>query len=184
MAPKSTDKLPEGFIEVPIEKLVPADWNYKTEKPELVEKLKNNLKRNGQIENILIRELKTGFYEVVNGNHRYVALKDLEWKSVICFNLGEISDSKAKRIAIETNETKFSADPLKLAALIADILQDFPVEDISSTMPYSEEEIENFKNVSDFNWEDHNPPKPPDPEEPQTRIVTCPHCHKDFEIEA
>ena len=65
-----------GFIEIPTDKLVKADWNYKTEDQEKQEKLKENIKRNGQIENIIIRELETGFFEVVNGNHRLSVLKD------------------------------------------------------------------------------------------------------------
>ena len=68
-----------GFIEVPIDKLVKADWNYKTEDDKKQEKLKENIKRNGQIENILIRELDTGYYEVVNGNHRLSVLKELKF---------------------------------------------------------------------------------------------------------
>lgn len=47
----------ENYIELPINKLLKADWNYKVDNEALLEKLKNNLKRNGQIENIIVRLL-------------------------------------------------------------------------------------------------------------------------------
>jgi ParB-like chromosome segregation protein Spo0J len=63
-----------SFVDIPLDLLVPADWNYKTDDEYRQEKLKNNIKRNGQVENIIVRLLSTGFYEIVNGNHRYQAL--------------------------------------------------------------------------------------------------------------
>lgn len=141
-----------GFIEVPIDKLVKADWNYKTEDDKKQEKLKENIKRNGQIENILIRELDTGYYEVVNGNHRLSVLKELKFKKVYTYNLGKINQSQAIRIAIETNETKFETDTIELAERIKEISNEF--DDLDLTLPYTEQELENFRTLSDFNWED------------------------------
>ena len=60
----------KGFIDIEVKQLVKADWNYKQENEIQTENLINNFKRNGQIENIIIRELDSGFFEVVNGNHR------------------------------------------------------------------------------------------------------------------
>jgi len=141
-----------GFIEVPIDKLVKADWNYKTEDDKKQEKLKENIKRNGQIENILIRELDTGYYEVVNGNHRLSVLKELKFEKVYTYNLGKINQSQAIRIAIETNETKFETDTIELAERIKEISNEF--DDLDLTLPYTEQELENFRTLSDFNWED------------------------------
>ena len=144
-----------GFIEIPIDKLVKADWNYKTEDPDKQEKLKENIKRNGQIENIIIRELETGYFEVVNGNHRLTVFKDLGLKKVMCYNLGSISEQQAMRIAIETNETKFDSDSIILGERIKELTKEFELEDLVSTLPYTEKEIENFKTLTDFDWEQY-----------------------------
>jgi len=146
----------KGFINIDITKLVKADWNYKEENENLTDKLINNIKRNGQIENIIIRELDTGFYEVVNGNHRYDALKKLKYKKVYAYNFGQISLSHAQRIAIETNETKFESDNIKLAELIKEITNEFSKEDLALTLPYNEEEIQNYSELLDFDWEELN----------------------------
>lgn len=124
-----------GFCSIQIDRLVKAGWNYKTNNEELAEKLANNIKRNGQIENIIIRELQTGFYEVVNGNHRLDVLKSIGYSDVYCYNLGFITENQAKRIAIETNETKFSTDKGLLDDILKELQTDFDIDDLISTMP-------------------------------------------------
>ena len=141
-----------GFIEIPTDKLVKADWNYKTEDPNKQEKLKENIKRNGQIENIIIRELETGFYEVVNGNHRLSVLKALNIEKAYSYTLGKISQAQAIRIAIETNETKFDTDSIALAERVKELTEEFDLKDLINTLPYSETEIDNFSKLTDFDW--------------------------------
>lgn len=144
-----------GFIEIPIVKLVKADWNYKTEDLNKQEKLKENIKRNGQIENIIVRELETGFFEVVNGNHRLSVLKALNIEKAYSYNLGKISQAQAIRIAIETNETKFDTDSIALAERVKELTEEFDLKDLVNTLPYSEIEIDNFSKLTDFDWEQY-----------------------------
>jgi hypothetical protein len=140
---------------VEMAKLVPADWNYKGEDEEIGEKLGNNLKRNGQIENIIVRELDTGAYEVVNGNHRYFAMKSLDQDKIVAFNLGKVSTEEAIRIAIETNETKFPTDNVKLGTLMQQLVGEYGLEDLSTTMPYNEKTIELMTELPNFSWDSY-----------------------------
>jgi len=143
----------DKFMEIPVDKLVEAKWNYKKEDSRLMDKLKNNIKKNGQIENIIVRELEDDTYEVVNGNHRLMALRDLLFTVVVCYNLGKISDAQAKRIAIETNETKFLADKVKLSEIIALLSDNYNINDLSSTLPYKKEDIEELTNLLKWDWQ-------------------------------
>lgn len=145
-----------GFIEIATSKLIKADWNYKTEDENKSEKLKENIKRNGQVENILIRELDTGFFEVVNGNHRLDVFKDLGIENVMSYNLGTITQQQAIRIAIETNETKFDIDSILLADRIKEISSEFELMDLAKTLPYSEKDIENYSKLTEFDWEQYS----------------------------
>lgn len=129
----------KGYHNIEIDRLVKAGWNYKENNDALMEKLINNIKRNGQIENIIIRELDTGFFEVVNGNHRLDALNAIGSKTVYCYNLGQISESQAKRIAVETNETKFQSSEESLAEILREIIDEF--DDFDITSPFSDEEL-------------------------------------------
>jgi hypothetical protein len=146
----------KGFIDIEVKKLVKADWNYKEENEAQTENLLNNFKRNGQIENILIRELDTGFYEVVNGNHRVDVMKILKMKKAHAYNCGKISLAEAQRLAIETNETKFESDNLKMAELISTLSKEFPVEELSKTMPFTDEQIKKMSELTEFDWSQYD----------------------------
>lgn len=140
---------------IEMNKLVPADWNYKGEDEEIGQKLANNLKRNGQVENIIVRELDTGAFEVVNGNHRYFAMRSLNSEKIVAFNLGKVSTDEAIRLAIETNETKFPTDNVKLGSLMSGLVGEFGLSDLASTMPYNDKTIELMTQLPNFSWDDY-----------------------------
>lgn len=165
-----------GFTNLNISSLVKADWNYKEENSELSERLLANFEKNGQIENIIVRELGNGLYEVINGNHRLDVMRDLNYTDVQVYNLGAISDTEAYQIAIETNETKFYANPLKLSTLLKDIAERVSLEELIKTMPIPKQLLETHINVgskiSEF--------IPPILKEPSRKAV--PESSKDVEI--
>jgi hypothetical protein len=144
------------FKVLEVEKLCKAEWNYKHENDFLTEKLQANFERNGQMENILVRELEDGTYEVVNGNHRYDVLQKLGVSQVVAYDLGKISKEEAMRIAIETNETKFQVDQIKLGEVIAEVAKEFTQDDLVTSLPFSPQEIENFVNIQEFDWDDYD----------------------------
>lgn len=142
----------KNFVELPLDKLVKADWNYKEEDQFLQSQLENNLKRNNQVENIIVRDLKNGFFEVVNGNHRFEAMKAVGFKTAIAYNLGDISQAQARRIAIATNETKFKSDQTKFVGLINELLDEYSLEDLAADMPYTMDQLSNYKDLVNFDW--------------------------------
>lgn len=179
------------WVELDIEKLVTASWNYKLDDIDLAKKLENNIKRNGQVENILVRELESGFYEVINGNHRITAFTSLEMKKVVCYNFGKISDAQARRIAVETNETKFETDNIKLAELIKEISGDdeFTIGELAETMPYSTDELKAFGEMLDFDWgqfdgsgEEGGEGEGGGGSGEEPVVIVCPHCGKEIPI--
>lgn len=141
---------------VPIDSLIFADWNYKENDPELTVKLVENIKRNGQIENLLVRTLPTGVLEVVNGNHRLEALQIIGCKNAVVYDLGPITQHEAYRIAIETNETKFVADQIKLAQLVKEMSVNFTLEDLATTLPYNQDELNEYLKLNSFDFNDYD----------------------------
>jgi len=187
----------ERWVVVPVEKLVKADWNYKKEDEATAESLAANFKRNGQIENILIRELPTGFYEVVNGNHRLDTLNALGIEKAICFNFGKISDAQARRIAVETNETKFDRDNVKLADLIKEITDidvgEFDIDELATTMPFSTDDLKGMVDLVDWDWTQIKDPGEPEKKKDDEKdknaagismhmSVVCPKCSHEFSV--
>lgn len=144
-----------SFKTLPVEQLCEAEWNYKEDNEQLQAKLENNIEKNGIVQNLIVREMSNGLFEVVNGNHRLRAIKALGMVEVMCYNCGQITDSQAKRISVETNETRFKSDTDKLYAVIDSILTEFDQEDFNLTSPVTTEMLEQYKRDED--WQ---PPSP------------------------
>lgn len=142
----------KGYSYIDIDKLVKAEWNYKEEDHKKSIKLKANISRNGQVENIIVRELSNDVFEVVNGNHRYDAFKELGYKEVFCYNLGKITDREAKRLAIETNEISFDKDEILMAETVHDILKDFDINSFFMTTDFEVNEIEAMNLLGDQDY--------------------------------
>jgi len=152
-----------------------APWNYKTDDEKMATKLNNNISRIGQVENVQVRLLDDGFYEMVNGNHRLDSMNANGKKFIIAYDHGVISEAEAKRIAIETNETRFESDQLKLSELLNEIKLDFDDDDLKFTFPFTDHEFKNLSNISisdaDLNIDevnDDNYDEAP-PEKPKTK---------------
>jgi len=145
-----------GWGEISVSKLVFASWNYKKDDESTVDmeaKLVANIKKNGVIENVLVRPTGGGMFEVVNGNHRLKVMRTLGIKKVMAYNLGNITLAQAQRIALETNETRFPADDVKMASILQTILGEFSVGDLVSTFPKTEEEVAQLSRLLDFDFE-------------------------------
>lgn len=182
----------QGFVTIPITNLIKAEWNYKYEDEVIKEKLKENIKRNGLIENLIVREIDKDKFEVINGNHRLDVLLELNYKEAMCYNLGKVEDYIAKRIAIETNETKFVADPNKLSEILKDLTDNISIDDLLETLPFTSGELESLTSDLDFN--DFEPPsvtykpetdfvdKPSNKTTNSKEKVTCPNCGYKFRL--
>ena len=174
-------KLFENYEEIPINLIQKASWNYKEENESLSEKLQTNLKKNGQVENIIVRELEGGGLEVLNGNHRIDAMKAVGFETVVACNKGMISDTEAQRIAIETNETSFPTDMVKISSLAMELANPFDIEDLLQTLPYNKHDFEGFGILSKFDWNESV--KKEESDRAKKKVVGCPNCGKSVELD-
>ena len=167
---------------VSIEKVHPNKWNPKKpyeDTPEgraNWERLKRSISKHGQIDPLLVREVKGGF-EIVNGFHRHAVALELGWKEVEVKNLGRITDARAKAIAIATEDARIPLDMVEVAKIVKEILDTSPDE--ADSLPYSEEEQENMKSLIEYDWKEDDEPdgtgSEEDDDEPYT--VTIPKSH-------
>lgn len=139
MKNRSTEK---NWQLISVDKIKEADWNYKDTDEYIDSKLEENIKRNGVVQNVIVRELPKSMFEMVNGNHRLPIIKKLGLKNVMAYNLGKISLPEAKRIAYETNETNYATDQFKLSSLLKDISGEFTFDDLVGTSPFKPEYLQ------------------------------------------
>ena len=140
----------KNFIEVPLSKIDKAPWNYKEDDPRLMRKLVSNFRRNGQLETVILREMPKGRYEMVNGNHRLDAMREIGDETVVGYNLGKVSEATARRVAVETNETKFASNDALLSKVINEILGEYDADELVGTLPYTAAELDDLRKLHEF----------------------------------
>ena len=117
---------------VPINRIKLADWNPKYNSEYLKEKLKQSILYENSPGVLAVRELDNGDYEVIDGNHRLIALLELGYKEVWIENLGKISDEKALMVFWQRNEIWF---PIKYDVAIPKLIEEDLLELANKTSP-------------------------------------------------
>jgi len=139
------NKFPTKTIEVSVDNILPNEWNPNRQSKEIFESIKKSVEKYGMLSNILVREY-VGQYQIISGEHRWKACKDLGFKTLKVENLGEISDEDAK-VLTELMNVSGENDPLAEARLWEGIQQNN-----YSLFPLTEKEIENKKALLHFDF--------------------------------
>lgn len=113
-------------------------WNPNIVSPDNEAKLEESLKRNGFFKPALVRQLASGAFEIVGGQHRIQAAIRLGYKNVPIINLGNIDDKKAKEFCLLDNGRYGADDTLQLAELLEGLGN---ADELASFMPYSETDL-------------------------------------------
>ena len=172
---KTFEFKPENVKKVKIDKITPNTWNPKPADPPEMEYIKKSLQQNGYATPILVRR-KDGGYEIIDGQHRFLAAKELGYKELYIYDAGEVSDEDAKAMTIWM-QTQVKFDESELAPLVMEL------NDLSIELPYNDLEIEGFRNLATFDfeeaWKDQTPIDEPKKDE---EILTIKMTLEQFEI--
>ena len=156
------------IIEVDLDQLILANWNYKKDDQEKADKLKNSIKEDNSAGIPAVREIdqktKDGrqIYEVGDGNHRLIALQELvkenpSWKRITVENFGKISKAKMILIARRRNYQWFEDDTIKFAELFRDhVLPEIDIPSMVDYMPETLEQLESYEKLLEFDWNQFN----------------------------
>lgn len=152
---KSLPDLTPNIQVVPIERVVPAPWNYKDPAtPQQAERLKASILEDKSAGVMAVRELSNGKLECIDGNHRLEILLDIGVKNVTVENFGKITKAQAIMVAYRRNEPWFKADYAKLAVELRDtVLPEIPMDVLMTQVPVNQHEFQSLVNLANFNWE-------------------------------
>jgi uncharacterized ParB-like nuclease family protein len=144
---------------VNINMVQPNDYNPKVdykedeENAKEFEKIKESIKIAGQIQPVIVRELDDGKYEIINGYHRWSAMKELGSEEIEIKNLGKIDFDIAISRALLTEDTKVPVDAIELANLMKELVTDEkPIEYWQELLPYTGEVIKSKIDLLDFDF--------------------------------
>lgn len=120
-----------------------SPWNVNSVSPENQRKLEESIRRNGIFRPIVVRELPDGKLEVIAGEHTTRAAITLGMEGIDAYNLGPISDAKAKEISVIDNQHYGVEDSYGLAQLLQQM------EGPDEYMPFSDADLADlFKSSS------------------------------------
>jgi hypothetical protein len=138
-----------SHLTIKLSELHPNPWNPNELKGPNWEKFLKSLQEEGQLQEIIVRELPEG-YQIIDGEQRSKGLAEIGATEARIFNLGEVDDARAKKLTINLNRLKGEDNTLKLAALLQDLSSSVGVDDLLESLPYEPFEIENLLNIEDI----------------------------------
>jgi len=109
------------LLTLPLENIHPNQWNPNVMTQEEFNLLVEDIKTNGQrtLDPIHVRPLGNNQYQIIDGYHRYKALKQLGYKTIRCI-IDNVSEDEAKAINYRKNRERGNIDPFKEAQLFYD----------------------------------------------------------------
>lgn len=111
-------------------------WNPNKMDPAMYRKELASIRKFGFVDPITVRSVAGGF-EIIDGEHRWRAARELGFAEIPIFSLGPMPDEDAKQLTIVLNETRGKAEPRKLGALLKDLLESESKSDLLDLLPYS-----------------------------------------------
>ena len=132
---------------MPIDQVRPNTWNPKDKNTEEYEKVKLSIQKKGLRQPIIVRETDTNSYEIIDGEQRWTACKELAFENVLVYNEGKVSDQEARELTIFFQQ-QVPFNEVELLPLIKEI--------VSYTgeyeLPYTDKEVEERLKMLEFDW--------------------------------
>ena len=155
---------------VSVDDIYPNTWNPNKQSDFIYKKELESIRRFGFVAPLIVRKINEG-YEIIDGEHRLRAAKELAMPEISINDLGEVSDAVAKQLTIILNETKGEPDRVELARLVAELSKDIDLDDLKIALPYPEEEIDAMLKLADFDWSEYDNPEEPPGEDDEIKVV-------------
>jgi ParB family chromosome partitioning protein len=115
--PELSDQLAVNpFAKIPVSKVTANRFQPRKEfRQDALDELKRSIKENGLIQPITVRQTKGGDFELVSGERRWRAVKDLGIREIPAYVLQVDSDEKMLELALTENLQREDLNPIEIA---------------------------------------------------------------------
>lgn len=140
-------------LSVALDRIVPNPWNTNQMDSSLFNKELSSLKKWGQVAPITVRT-RGSDYEIIDGEHRWKAARQLGWKEILVWDVGDMSDADAKQLSLVLNRLHGVDDPLRLRDLLRDLTTSEPLPDLLEVLPWSKSEFSKLADLPTVDWKE------------------------------
>lgn len=145
---------------IPLKDIVLPE-NARTHSPEDLELLAQDMKRNGQLQEIIVTPLRPDAstppqFVVVSGVGRTLAARSLGWTEIRASVRENLSDFDRLHITFSENEAQEEVSPLYQAALIADMLKNKKItqDELAQQLGINQQRVSDYLTLSRLGWSD------------------------------
>lgn len=135
---------------VDINNVQPNPWNPKDKENDEYKRVRESIAQNGLKQFVLVRELGKDKYEIIDGEQRWTACRELEFDEILIYNEGKMDDIRAKELTLWFQQ-QVPFNQVQLSFLVTEMLAERP----DLILPFSRQEIDKFKATSEFNMDDY-----------------------------
>ena len=161
---------------VSIDLVIPNQFNPNIQSKAMIEKGIQSVKEFGMMGSIIVRE-NCGYYEIVDGEHRWKYLKELNYTEIPVESLGEIDEDKLKILTVMLNNLR-GKDDIEKRAKIFESLSAGQLQ----LMPFTAEEIENEKKLFKFDFSQYESKDPGIPADTLAHILSFKFTDEEWKV--
>jgi hypothetical protein len=137
--------------EIPIELLREHPENSNFMNAKTTHKLRRHVEQSGKYEPLTVRPYPgdEGKFQVINGHNRLRVLRALKYPTICCV-VWNLDDKQTRMYLATLNRLSGKDIPERRANLLANLLQSFNVEDLTTLLPDDRKQIEQLEQLTRF----------------------------------
>lgn len=116
-------------------------------------KLKRSITKFGQLKNVVVYRESKDKYVLIEGHKILETMKQLEHTEIWAAIINEKAEYQHLKLKVILNDVVFPIDYVGLAEIVNKMRSLMPYSDNLNDLPYTKAQIDKFKHIFDFNWE-------------------------------
>jgi len=128
---------------VPVSKVEPNPWNPNVQTKEIFEKEKQSITKHGFFDPVTLRPLGRGKFQIIDGEHRWRAAKELGLAEIPYVDMGKLTDDVAMELTLLANDLRGQSDAMRLAVLVKRLS-----EKTDALLPYGRVDVDHLLHLA------------------------------------